>query len=164
MPVASCQTLYIKTDKTLAEKTDKTLAKSNLLLLNGFLILHFPSFLHEPHAAGQILLLTKIGNWKTLHYPFPFQRSSLETTKEGFVTPPVGKIQALPFTIFLLLMVQSLVSPMVSVFLLGACSSSFWGRMVLYVHLVLFQTGISWAWVTLLLHFSKWTNILAFIT
>lgn len=62
MPVASCQTLYIKTDKTLAEKTDKTLAKSNLLLLNGFLILHFPSFLHEPHAAGQILLLTKIGN------------------------------------------------------------------------------------------------------
>ena len=139
LPVASCQTLYIKTDKTLAEKTDKTLAKSHLLLLNGFLILHFPSFLHEPHAAGQSLLLIKIGNWKTLHYPFPFQRSSLATAKEGFVTPPVGKTQALPFTIFLLLMGQSLVvSPVVSVFLLGACSSSFWGRMVLCVHLVPF--------------------------
>lgn len=75
MPVASCQTLYIKTDKTLA--------KSYLLLLNGFLILHFPSFLHEPHAAGQILLLTKIGNWKTLHYPFPFQRSSLQPQRKG---------------------------------------------------------------------------------
>ena len=54
MPVASGQTLYIKTDKTPAE--------SYFLLLNGFLILRFPSFLHEPHAAGQILLLTKIGN------------------------------------------------------------------------------------------------------
>lgn len=101
MPVASCQTLCIKTDKTPAE--------SYFLLLNGFLILHFPSFLHEPHAAGQILLLTKIGNWKSLHYPFPFQSSPLETTKGGFATPSVGKTQALPITFFLLLMVQSLV-------------------------------------------------------
>lgn len=157
MPVASCQTLCIKTDKTPAE--------SYFLLLNGFLILHFPSFLHEPHAAGQILLLTKIGNWKSLHYPFPFQSSPLETTKGGFATPSVGKTQALPITFFLLLMVQSLVvTPVVSVFLLGACFSSFWGGMMLCLHRVLFQTGISLARVTLLLHFSKWTVILAFIT
>lgn len=62
MPVASCQTLYIKTDKTPAEETDKTLTESYFLLLNGFLIFRFPSFLNEPHAAGQILLLTKLGN------------------------------------------------------------------------------------------------------
>lgn len=165
MPVASCQTLYIKTDKTPAEETDKTLTESYFLLLNGFLIFRFPSFLNEPHAAGQILLLTKLGNWKTLHYPFPFQRSSLETTKGGFATPPVGKTQALPSTFFLLLMVQSLVvAPVVFIFLLAACSSSFWGGMMLYLHRVLFQTGISLAWVTLLLRFSKWTDILAFIT
>ena len=136
MPVASGQTLYIKTDKTPAE--------SYFLLLNGFLILRFPSFLHEPHAAGQIFLLTKIGNWKSLHYPFPFQSSPLETTKGGFATS-VGKTQALPITFFLLLMVQSLVvAPVVSVFLLGVCFSSFWGGMMLYLHRVLFKQESPW--------------------
>lgn len=72
MPVASCQMLHIKTDKTLAEKTDKTLAKSYFLLLNGFLILHFPSFLHEPHAPDRFSFWLKLETERpsTTHFPF----------------------------------------------------------------------------------------------